>query len=202
MLNLKDYDKRCIILKDLEKAKRTVPEPALESPVDHSIVDHQIIKTYTSFMDKTNLYKLQADIKQSEIFKTNHDLKELLNLTELRQITTVFIKVPSLQRAESDEFLPQAQSIIEVVQKALSKNNGSLRQIHVDDKGAVILCFFGLPPLANDNDSRLGVSAAIDIRENLKKLVDQFSIGITSGVVSYGGVGVIGRAEYAVVINL
>jgi class 3 adenylate cyclase len=201
-LNLGDYDKRCIILTGLAKAERRVPPPQEKEETFPLVYDKQKddnMALYKHFMDRTALFKLQSDVNQSNLFQLDSGLLELLNLTELRQITTIFIKIGSLQGAQREELLQQSQDAIQVVQNALQRCDGSLRQFHVDDKGAVILCFFGLPPLAHENDSKLGISAGIEIREKFVDMFEEFSIGITTGVVSFGGVGVKGRAEYAVV---
>ena len=115
-------------------------------------------------------------------------------------MTTLFIKIESLKDVSRDDLLQQCQDAITVVQSALQRYDGSLRQFQVDDKGAAILCFFGLPPLAHENDSELGISAGIEIREKFLSMFEKFSIGVTTGVVSFGGVGATGRAEYAVVL--
>jgi hypothetical protein len=202
-LNLGDYDKKCIILTGLMEAKRRVPPP-MEAELEFAKINNDLTKTRIVtmnklFMDRTALFKLQSDVHQSNLFQLDAGLLELLCLTELRQITTIFIKIGSLQGADKDELLEQAQNAIQAVQNALMRCDGSLRQFHVDDKGAVILCFFGLPPLAHENNSKLGISAGIEIREKFLDLFEEFSIGITTGVVSFGGVGAQGRAEYAVV---
>ncbi|KAJ1342135.1 hypothetical protein BSLG_003314 [Batrachochytrium salamandrivorans] len=156
------------------------------------------VDLYKLFVDRTALFKLQADINQSRLFQMDAGLLDLLNLTELRQVTTIFIKVGSLQVVHRNDILDESQRAISIVQTALHRCEGSLRQFHVDDKGAVILCFFGLPPLAHENDAGLGIKAGIEIRDRFFDIFDDFSIGITTGVVSYGGVGSSGRAEYAV----
>ncbi|XJO72964.1 hypothetical protein BDV3_004019 [Batrachochytrium dendrobatidis] len=200
-VNLGDYDKRCIILTGLEKAVRKGHAPP-------DIEDEIIFKNtrqmeanvdlYKLFVDRTALFKLQADINQSRLFQMDAGLLDLLNLTELRQVTTIFIKVGSLQVVHRNDILDESQRAISIVQTALHRCEGSLRQFHVDDKGAVILCFFGLPPLAHENDACLGIKAGIEIRDKFLDIFDDFSMGITTGVVSYGGVGSGGRAEYAV----
>jgi hypothetical protein len=151
-------------------------------------------------MDRTAVFKLQADVNQSRLFGIDPNLDEMLNMAELRQVTTVFIKIGSLQTTSFAEILDESQKAISVVLKALHRCEGSLRQFHVDDKGAVILCFFGLPPLAHDNDAKLGIQAAIEIKEKYSDIFETFSMGVTTGVVSFGGVGAPGRAEYAVVL--
>jgi class 3 adenylate cyclase len=205
-LNLGNYDKKCIILTGLAKAERRIAEKtekvtdALSKITDEKLAA-KIANMYKCFMDRTAMFKLQSDVHQSNLFQLDARLEELLNLTELRQITTIFIKIGSLQSTEADEFLEPCQNAIQAVQNALVRCDGSLRQFHVDDKGAVILCFFGLPPLAHENDSKLGISAGIEIREKFLDLFEEFAIGITTGVVSFGGVGAEGRAEYAVVFT-
>ena len=196
------YDKRCIILKGLEKASRIANVPLEAVDDDIPFIDMRQLEAsvdmYKDFIDRTAMFKLQADINQSKLFQMNAGLLELLNLTELRQVTTVFIKIGSLRAVKGDELLNASQEAINIVQHALYRCEGSLRQFHVDDKGAVILCFFGLPPLAHENDAFLGVNAGIEIRDKFSESFEVFSIGITTGVVSYGGVGTEGRAEYAV----
>jgi class 3 adenylate cyclase len=206
-LNLGDYDKRCIILNGLAKAERRVPPPKEKiekyaiwikgKPNTKQREDN--VALCTNFLDRTAMFKLQSDVNQSNIFQLDAGLLDLLNLSELRQVTTLFIRIPSLKNVSRDDLLQQCQDAITVVQSSLQRFDGSLRQFHVDDKGAAILCFFGLPPLAHENDSELGICAGIEIREKFLSMFEDFSIGITTGVVSFGGVGATGRAEYAVV---
>lgn len=158
------------------------------------------IAFYKGFMDRTAVFKLQADVNQSKLFGITPNLTEMLNMAELRQVTTIFIKLALIVN-KPNVLLSEAQQAIMVVLKALYRCEGSLRQFHVDDKGAVILCFFGLPPLAHDNDAKLGIQAAMEIKEKFSEIFEKFSIGVTTGVVSYGGVGSNGRAEYAVVVE-
>ena len=197
-----NYDKRCIILTGLEKARRKLPQPKF---VERKTVplDSQQMARYQgmlrTFIDQTALFKVQADIKQSQLFGLETELLDLLNLIELRQVTTVFIRIGDLQVAKGTSILDESQKAIQVVQTALNNYEGALRQLHVDDKGAVMLCFFGLPPMAHENDAGLGIKAAIEIKTAFLDLFDEFSLGITTGIVAFGGVGYNGRTEYAVV---
>ena len=206
-LNLGDYDKRYIKLNGLAQARRKVPEPKIVKTKD-VLYDSQkekemVTGLYKLFMDRTAVFKLQCDINQANLFQLQSGLEDLLELAELRQITTIFIKIKDLQQTDSENsgtLLQKAQDGISVVLAALKRWDGCLRQFHVDDKGAVILCFFGLPPLAHENDSKLGLNAGVEIRDKFDDIFEDFSMGITTGVVSFGGVGAYGRAEYAVVI--
>ncbi|KAJ3125159.1 hypothetical protein HK098_000533 [Nowakowskiella sp. JEL0407] len=196
------YDKRCIILSGLENARRKVPPPTPTDLDDLALWEIQVgalnNEFYKRFIAKSALFKLQADINQSRLFQLESSLMELMSLSELRQVTTLFIRIGSLLNWETTDVLTDAQAAMKIVQKALSKYEGSLRQFHVDDKGASILVFFGLPPLAHENDAIYGIKAAIEIMEGFKEMFDEFSIGVTTGVVSIGGVGNAIRTEYAV----
>lgn len=198
-LDLGNYDKRCIKLIGLEKAKRKGRAARVPEEKAEDIDCPELLEMYKRFMDRTAIFKLQSDVNQSRLFGMDINLKEMLNHSELRQVTTIFIKIGSLQILDRDALLYESQKAISIVLKALQKYEGSLRQFHVDDKGAGILCFFGLPPLAHDNDAKHGLQAGMEIRSGFLKIFDKFAMGITTGVVSYGGVGSNGRAEYAVV---
>ncbi|KAJ3099092.1 hypothetical protein HDU97_003471 [Phlyctochytrium planicorne] len=200
-INIGNYDKRCIIIHGLEHAKRKYPvmeDLTVESkPVESPSSEH--LAMYKNFINDSALFKLQADINQSRLFRLESNLSTLLELYELRQVTTVFMRLEeSITRWDRKDSLTRTQDAISIVQNALKKYEGSLRQVHVDDKGAVVLAFFGLPPLAHQNDASHGVRATLEIRDHFASLLDEFSIGVTTGVVSIGGVGNISRTEYAV----
>jgi hypothetical protein len=201
-VNIGNYDKKCIILLHGENAKRKIREP-IATRLAKVPMDEDQLKRYNKalkqFIDQTALFKIQADIRQSQLFGMEYELMDLLNLIELRQVTTLFLKIGDLQVIEKTSMLKESQKAIQIVQKALYDNEGTLRQFHVDDKGAVILCFFGLPPMAHENDAGLAIKAALQIKQSFLDTFEQFSIGITTGVVAFGGVGFFGRTEYAVV---
>lgn len=223
------YDKRCIILTGLESAKRKNKHIPAKSAVTHiteesnSVISSQnnqirfdvdtsgvpailpdavtqaATDMCTLFVNPAALYKLQTDINQSKLFRVDAGLTDLMSLRESRQITTLFIRVGSLTKWDSASTLLLAQESMTIVQEALAKYEGSLRQAHVDDKGATILVFFGLPPLSHENDASYGINAGLEIWSKMQSLIDDFSIGITTGMVSIGGVGNEARVEYAVV---
>ncbi|TPX51263.1 hypothetical protein SeLEV6574_g00388 [Synchytrium endobioticum] len=202
-IGVEGYDKRCITVRSMATAQRKVPPPR---PVEGEDIDlwditakHANMALYEQFISHPALFKLQSDLTQSKVFRIQSHLSDLMSLHELRQVTTVFIKLGGKFASFSDpvQALDDAQLAMTVVQEAMKKYEGSLRQFHVDDKGAVILCFFGLPPLAHENDAPYGVKAALFIQESFRGKF-KFSIGVTTGVVSIGGVGSAVRTEYAV----
>ncbi|KAI9164302.1 hypothetical protein H9P43_008131 [Blastocladiella emersonii ATCC 22665] len=317
-VNLESYDtKKCYILNGLDKTAINLILPENEGDDGDDFMalwDIQLgdpttsgnIELYRQYINQSALFKLESDIQSASPFQLNQGVNHLMSLNELRQVTTVFIKIGSLSFApveaveeaikeqeayiseqhaniltlerevaalESElqakgsqesaavtadaatptanepspttptpasvaagnrrklltdrqatlqeartavgssqavlgtlkvdhgvalrEALARCQAAMTSVQVALKKYEGILRQFHVDDKGAVILAFFGLPPLAHKNDATLGVQAAMMICEELKRHFEVFSIGLTTGVVSIGGVGNSLRTEYA-----
>lgn len=197
-----NYDKRCVIVKGIDQARRKVPPsspPAMDEIELWDIASADLnVELYKKFINNPALFKLEADINQSRLFRLESALSDLLSLCELRQVTTVFIKIGSLGQWDPENSPNLAQQAISIVQSALLKYEGSLRQFHIDDKGAVMLMFFGLPPLAHENDASVGLKAGLQIWQEYDKIFDEFSIGVTTGVVSIGGVGNAVRTEYAV----
>ncbi|KAI9223332.1 hypothetical protein BC828DRAFT_268396 [Blastocladiella britannica] len=286
--------KKCYILNSLDKSAIQLMLPDSEEGDGDDFMALWDIQTgdpastgnielYRLYINQSALYKLESDIQSASPFQLNQGVSHLMALSELRQVTTVFIKIGALsfapveaaeaaikeqdawiaeqaapmaevekdldelerriatapsssdpaavtiweERAQSlrvrladlraamtsskdvlrqltaehksklREALARCQAVMTAVQVALKKFEGILRQFHVDDKGAVILAFFGLPPLAHKNDAMLGVQAGMLICEDLKRHFDEFSIGVTTGVISIGGVGNSLRTEYA-----
>ncbi|KAJ3049420.1 hypothetical protein HK097_009578 [Rhizophlyctis rosea] len=202
-MSVGSYDKRCIVINGFSAAQRRIPPPTPTENEELGLWDISPpvsnIELYKYFINQSAIYKLQSDINQSRLFRMESGLGDLLGLYELRQVTTMFIRIESLRHWKSAILLNEAQGAMTVVQEALKKYEGSLRQFHVDDKGAAILCFFGLPPLAHENDASFGIRAGLEIVQQFHPIFEEeFSIGITTGVVSIGGVGNSVRTEYAV----
>ena len=202
-VGLEAYDKRCMTVKSMENACRRVPPPPPDESEDADLWEvtakEANVALYEKFVSHPALFKLQADLNQSKLFRIESHLSDLMSLYELRQVTTIFIKLGgSFSFDTNPNALEDAQYAMTVVQESLKKYEGSLRQFHVDDKGAVMLCFFGLPPLAHENDASYGLKAGLAICQGFQERFS-FSIGITTGVVSIGGVGNAVRTEYAVV---
>ncbi|MBI1880880.1 MAG: AAA family ATPase [Chloroflexi bacterium] len=123
-------------------------------------------------------------------------------LAELRRVTVLFINLLDLTYSTP---LPQAQTVMQALQTALYRYEGSLNRIGVDDKGPVLLAALGLPPLAHEDDAARGVKAALDMHAVLQKLGWRCAIGVTTGRAFCGSVGNATRREYTMmgdVVNL
>lgn len=191
--------RRDTVKSDLSDGDKNSSPGAFTGNILPDNVQQAAVEMYKLFVNPAALYKLQTDINQSKLFRVDAGLTDLMSLRESRQITTIFIRVGSLTKWDSDATLLIAQEAMTIVQEALRKYEGFLRQALVDDKGATILVFFGLPPLSHENDANYGINAGLEIWEKMSNLMEDFSIGITTGMVSIGGVGNESRVEYAVV---
>ena len=274
-LKMESFDKTCVILNGLSRMT-IVPKTKKIMEDENEFYNMWEINqtTYTKdfneriklYVNQSALYKLESDLQHSSPIQLHQGVQHLMSINELRQATTIFIKISSIpletlediekqvlklsedeknartnmltfkqrfdesknsdeqarillkikdcenviESAQNDAVLLEAdkQSIIQsivsllqkaltVVQTAISKHEGILRQFHVDDKGAIILVFFGLPPLAHKNDASQAIRAALEINTAFGEIFEHYSMGITTGVISIGGVGNSLRTEYA-----
>jgi class 3 adenylate cyclase/tetratricopeptide (TPR) repeat protein len=119
-------------------------------------------------------------------------------LAELRKITILFINLVDPSQITS---LEMAQDLLRAIQRMIYRFEGSLNKISQDDKGIMIDTAFGLPPLAHRDDPVRAIRAALMIRDELRTLGIQSSIGITTGRVFCGLVGNDDRRLYTFLGN-
>eukprot|EP00948_MAST-09A_sp_MAST-9A-sp1_P004135 g4135.t1 len=116
-----------------------------------------------------------------------------------RLLTTIFIMLPSIGvfcKGDSPEsYIKRAQQAFSVIQMSSSFFEGTVRQLIVDDKGAVAIIVFGLPPFSTIDIAGRAVETALTIRASIPNA----KIGITTGSIYSGVIGSVERGEYAVV---
>lgn len=135
-----------------------------------------------------NVYNMWKEyINEGALSKIESGIKNLIKFSELRRITTVFVKISNIKFEDSND-LSLAQESLDAVQRALVLQEGILRQFLIDDKGAIILIYFGLPPLSHENDAQVGIEAALEICKNMKRVNDNFTIGVGTGITWVGGI--------------
>ncbi len=113
----------------------------------------------------------------------------------LHHISVIFMNIRGLS---PDTPLAEMQALMSLMQNCMYRYHGSINRFGVDDKGAVLLAGFGLPPFRSSDDPERAVQAALDLRAALKKAGRETSIGITTGKVFCGPVGNARRSEYTV----
>ncbi len=122
-------------------------------------------------------------------------------LSEQRQATILFVKLPGLETAP----LEQAQAVMAALQENIYHFEGSINKLNADEKGVTLLAAMGLPPLAHGDDAYRAVRAALVLHDRLAELGIDSSIGVATGRVFCGELGNDRRREYTVlgdVVNL
>jgi len=122
--------------------------------------------------------------------------------SEMRRVAVLFIKLPRYGTSIKHPYmrtLPEAQAVMETLQRALYAYAGSINKFNVDDKGITLVAALGLPPLSHNDDAARAVHAGLEMQAALKELGRQSAIGITTGWVFCGPVGNRTRREYTMV---
>ena len=140
-----------------------------------------------SYFDKELYNKWRYYVNVSALHKMESGVNNLVEFSELRKVTTVFIRLSQV-KFESKEDLQIAQEALNAVQRILAVQEGTLRQFLYDDKGAVILLYFGIPPYSHNNDALNGIESSLQICSNLKRILEDFTIGVGTGMTWVGGI--------------
>jgi class 3 adenylate cyclase/tetratricopeptide (TPR) repeat protein len=119
-------------------------------------------------------------------------------LAELRRLSVLFIKLPDLYNHDG-VLLSLAQTIMEEAQNALYRYEGSVNKLSIDNKGAMLVAAFGLPPFAHEDDPLRAVQAALALQTALASYNIQCAIGITTGRAFCGEIGSNDRREYTMI---
>ncbi len=116
-------------------------------------------------------------------------------LAELRRVTSLFINIPEMTRGTDTEL---AQRLMQILQGAIYRYEGSVNKIAVDEKGVSLLAAFGLPPFSHEDDPLRGALAAQDIVTAINELGLGCYIGIATGRMFCGVIGNEKRREYTI----
>jgi class 3 adenylate cyclase/GNAT superfamily N-acetyltransferase len=114
--------------------------------------------------------------------------------SELRRISVLFVNLG----LDVDGDVQLIQNVLEAVQLAVYRYEGSLNKFLMDDKGCTVVAVFGLPPLAHEDDAVRGILSALAICARLHELQLRPAIGVSTGMAFCGVVGSRGRREYSV----
>eukprot|EP00050_Salpingoeca_kvevrii_P015938 m.51303 g.51303 ORF g.51303 m.51303 type:complete len:1147 (-) comp6600_c1_seq2:545-3985(-) len=132
------------------------------------------------------------------------------HLAELREVSVVFVNCKGVNLAATPDgdctkAILSGHQLMLSIQKVIYQWEGSINKFLVDDKGLLVLCAFGLPPLKHGDDPKRAVIAARTLIEELRGQNITCSIGVTSGTAFCGVVGSPQRREYTVmgdIVNL
>ncbi len=114
-------------------------------------------------------------------------------LGEYRRATTLFVRA-----ALDGDALAPLQAATLAVQNVVARFEGTFHRVIVDDKGSNILCVWGIPGCAHEDDPARTLSAALAIQLALRDLKINCGIGVTTGRLMCGLSGGGRRYEYTV----
>jgi predicted ATPase/class 3 adenylate cyclase len=107
---------------------------------------------------------------------------------ELRRITVIFAGLADLDLAAPD-ILADLERIVATVGPIVRRYDGFIYQLRVENHGANLLIYFGIPPIAHADDPVRAVRCAVDLRDALRGQGRRVSLGVATGRVLCGLVG-------------
>jgi len=116
-------------------------------------------------------------------------------LSELREVTTMFLSLDTFQDDFHDNPV-KLQPLFQIMSSILAKTGGFLRQFLVDDKGCVLIAFWGVSAYTFNNNSNRALFCAALMRSQFQSISHRVSIGLTTGDVYCGNLGSPVRNEF------
>ncbi|KAG0287279.1 hypothetical protein BGZ96_008800 [Linnemannia gamsii] len=180
--------KNCFILKNNQ------PAESIEAPLIRKVRNERLLNTHGDV--NPNYYKY---INKSAIHRL------ILNPdsnfpAQFRNVTILFISLGDVK-----PWLPEGllfcQKAMCIVHQVTSAYEGFIQQFAVDDKGATILCAFGLPyPRSHEKEAVFAAKAAWMIRQGfLAQCIHGFKISLATGVIFTSMIGNEFRRDPAIV---
>ena len=109
-------------------------------------------------------------------------------VAERREISTAFVALPDVDR-NVDGWLDRLQQSVSSIDVIVTRYDGEIGQVVVDDKGCVVVAHWGLPTMAQENGAARAVRAARELQDGLAQDGLETSIGVTTGSVFCGVIG-------------
>lgn len=133
------------------------------------------------------------------------DVKRTAWMNELRRVSVGFARLPAPSGDDPQAAMASVHAATTALQRCVYRYGGSIDKVAVDEKGALLVTVFGLPPLAHEDDPLRCVRAAMAMRDELRRLGVRPAIGLATGLVFCGTIGSETRCDYTVmgaIVNL
>ena len=109
-------------------------------------------------------------------------------LAEFRLISVLFVRFPELHCRRTVD-LQHIQSVVAKVQETVDHYDGNTLRVSMNDKGPFILCAFGLPQNAHEDDPQRAEAAARELDAEFRTAGVAARCVVTEGVTYCGMVG-------------
>ncbi|MEI6001718.1 DUF2791 family P-loop domain-containing protein [Paraburkholderia bengalensis] len=107
---------------------------------------------------------------------------------EFRNITALFVGLPGVDCSHR-QALEQLQAAVECAQSLHERLGGALTELSADEKGLTLLCVFGLPLMAHEDDAIRAVAVARALACAMREKGIGVSMGVASGLAFYADRG-------------
>ncbi|KAF9180118.1 hypothetical protein BGZ51_006432 [Haplosporangium sp. Z 767] len=180
--------RNCFILKNIQ------PSVSTDLPLPRRIKSDKLLNTpvesnphYYKYINKSATHRL--------ILYPDSDFP-----AQFRNATILFVSLGDV-KPWTPEGLELCQKAILVVHKVTSTYEGFIQQFAVDDKGATLLCAFGLPyPRSHEKEAVFAAKSAWTIRmQFLEEGIRGFKISLATGVIFTSMIGNEFRRDPAIV---
>eukprot|EP01062_Namystynia_karyoxenos_P008558 TRINITY_DN1300_c2_g5_i1.p1 TRINITY_DN1300_c2_g5~~TRINITY_DN1300_c2_g5_i1.p1 ORF type:complete len:1990 (+),score=647.72 TRINITY_DN1300_c2_g5_i1:96-6065(+) len=118
---------------------------------------------------------------------------------ELRTVYTVFIKLCDIGcsiQTDPHELHKKLDAAVKVVQRGVARSDGMLNKALMDDKGVLLLAFYGVPQHMHEDDALRAVTLGVRCERRLRREVGRSAVGISRAKVFCGLTGSPWRCEY------
>ena len=111
-------------------------------------------------------------------------------MSESRKATVVFIMFPNLLsdiELDQDDPVVVIQDLYAIIQEEIHNYHGVIKEFSADDKGAVVVCAFGIAPLVGEEHEMRATLTSVSIMQKINELQDE--TGAFGGREEEGGGG-------------
>ncbi|KAI8073297.1 hypothetical protein BC940DRAFT_343964 [Gongronella butleri] len=160
----------------MNQASQLKIEPLIPKVRDttHFALDQDARLQYYKYLNRCSLYRLTESIKKGTF------------PAQVRDVTIMFVSLGKINVA-TPKGVQIAQNALKEAINLVVKYEGILQQFAIDDKGATILCVFGLPPLSHENEPLFAAKAAVKLRNAFERKFSKldYAISLSSGSIFY-----------------
>eukprot|EP01084_Bolivina_argentea_P253487 425801_1 len=145
------------VVKQLNKIQRKTNGDGSKNKSD--LTDTEMVKRLNQFIPQVVKTRL-VHHQDSRMYRIWHQESRIMTVLHINVDFLAIDKLP----------ISILQQILEVIQCAIYRYEGSLNKLMYSDKGATVVAVFGLPPVCNFDDAARGLYAAFQIERVLKSL--------------------------------
>ena len=134
---------------------------------------------------------IPAAVTEEKLTLANSD-----HVAENLTVSVIFISIDGIELGaktpgEAPAIGTLAQRLMLRIQETIYQWEGSVNKLMVDDKGLLVLCALGLPPMRHGDDPYRAVCAALDIPDAIKRVHPdaRVKVGVSTGQAFCGIVG-------------